>query len=114
MLSEPLLEKPNPAIFAYSMLLVAIVFEVAGTVCMRFVKDSEVWRIPSYVCYAVAFSLFPWIINGIPLAMAYATWSGVGSVCIGAISTYFFEENMSLPKICGILFIILGIFLIHL
>lgn len=69
-------------------LTLAIVLEVTGTMCMRLAGETrEAWRFPAYVAYAGSFSLFPWILRDIPLSVAYATWSAVGtlSVAIGGV-----------------------------
>eukprot|EP00966_Prymnesium_polylepis_P192840 4469601-Prymnesium_polylepis.1 len=46
---------------------------------MKLTVLSEWWRVAAYMCYAVSFSLFPTILQQIPLSVAYATWSSVGT-----------------------------------
>ena len=102
---------PHPG---YLSLMAAIGFEVGGTLCMRLVPHSEWWRIPAYVCYGTAFSLFPVIVNEVPLAIAYATWSAVGSAAVAALSALCFDEGLSGLQGVAIGGIVCSIFLLHL
>ena len=85
-------EQKRPARVGYMSLVVAIGLEVGGTLCMRLVTKSEWWRIPAYTLYAAAFSLFPWIMEDVPIAIAYATWSAAGSAAVAAISAIAFDD----------------------
>lgn len=91
---------------AVCLLLAAIVSEVIGTTCMKLTQLSEWWRVMGYVCYAFSFSLFPTIIQRIPLSVAYATWSAMGTASIALVSVVFFDETLNRRQVfatCGIL-----------
>ena len=80
---------------------------------MRMVASSEWWRLPAYVLYAVSFSLFPWIIERIPLSVAYATWSGAGCAAVSLLSVVIFHEKMSYAQWIASGMIIASIFILH-
>lgn len=80
----------------------AIFFEVIGTICMKLTAESELWRIGAYVSYALSFSLFPTVLKYIPLSIAYATWSGLGTMSVMLVSIFFFNEVLNLRQIVSI------------
>lgn len=96
MLEEPLLDAvaPRPPWRGAACLAAAIALEVLGTMCMRLTRASEWWRVPAYVAYGASFSLFPWITRELPLALAYATWSAVGSAAIAVLGVLCFDETL--------------------
>ena len=116
MFEEPLLSPPSaPASRATGWLALAcaVFFEVSGTTCMRLALESEWWRLPAYMAYAVSFSLFPWIIREMPMALAYATWSAAGSVCMAAIDVNLFGVSMRPRQWLAIGCITVGVGLLH-
>lgn len=102
-LGTPLLSIPEEqsSLIGFGYLLVAIIAEVAGTICMKLTTQADLWRIGAYVCYAISFSLFPIILKQIPLSVAYATWSAMGTCSITILSVVFFEEVLSLRQVCA-------------
>ena len=102
-LDQPLLPTPGEqsSYIGFGCLFAAIAAEVAGTICMKLTTQADLWRIGAYVCYALSFSLFPIILKQIPLSVAYATWSAMGTVSITIISTMFFAEALNLRQICA-------------
>ena len=67
---------------AYAVLLVAVLFEVAGTsallACDRFTRPGPAALV--VVCYAVALALISTTFRTLPLGIVYALWSGIGIV----------------------------------
>ena len=98
----------------YAFLATAIVFEVLGTLCLRFVASNEWWRLPSYMLYAAAFSLFPWVLKDVTLAVAYATWSAAGTAAVALISTVVIGDSLSSVQIGAIAGIVGSIIVLHL
>ncbi|ABS20670.1 DMT family transporter [Bacillus cytotoxicus] len=93
------------------LLLVTIIFEVAGTVAMK-LSNGLTKFVPSvfiFVCYGICFSVFAIVVKKIHLSIAYAIWSGLGTLCITIISFCFFKEHISLFQAFCILFIVLGV-----
>jgi len=100
---------------AWAVLAVAIVLEVAGTVCMR-LSDGFARVVPSvliFVFYAASFALNTLIIRVLGLSVVYAVWSGVGTVLTAAIGFLYFKEPATALKLGCIGLIIIGVMGLH-
>jgi len=53
-------------------------------------------------------------LQGIPLSIVYAVWSGVGTIFVAILSRFMFEESFSVTKIISLLLIVAGVIGIHL
>ncbi|WP_088124340.1 multidrug efflux SMR transporter, partial [Bacillus sp. S1-R4H1-FB] len=73
------------------------------------VLSKVVPSVLSFVFYGICFSVFAIVVKKIHLSIAYAMWSGVGTLLITITSVYFFKEHISLFQACCILFIVLGV-----
>ena len=96
---------------AWILLLAAIGFEVAGTVCM---KLSEGFRnpLPSvliFVFYAAAFGLLTLTLKRMDLSLAYAIWAGIGTALTVAIGVLWFQEALTVLKLASVALVIAGI-----
>ncbi|MBD2360921.1 MULTISPECIES: DMT family transporter [unclassified Anabaena] len=92
-------------------LLAAILFEVLGTTCM---KLSEGFKniIPSiliFVFYGFGFTFSTLSLEKIDVGVAYAIWSGLGTMLIASIGIIWFQESMSLVKFLSIGLIVIGV-----
>ena len=99
----------------YFYLALAIIFEVLGS---SFIKTCEGFTkvIPSLVviiAYIVAFYFLSLCLKTIPLSIAYSIWAGVGIVLTVLISVFIFKQNIDLPAIIGIFFILIGVLIIN-
>ena len=54
------------------------------------------------------------VVTVIPLGVAYAIWSGVGTAGVCLLSFLLFQEAMPLVKVAGIAFVIAGMLAINL
>ncbi len=94
------------------LLFGAIVFEVAGTTCMK-MSNGFTKVAPSvllFVFYGISFALFTIALKkGINLSAAYAIWCGIGMSLIAAIGIFYFKEPMTVLKISSIVLIIAGV-----
>ena len=89
----------------------AILFEVAGTTCMK-LSDGFAKLVPSillFVFYGVAFVLLTLALKRIDLSTAYAIWAGAGTALVAVIGFWFFSEPPTLLRISCILFIVIGV-----
>ena len=97
-------------------LIVAIVFEVAGTTAMKF-SDGFTKTVPSvvmFVFYILSLVALTYALKRIDMSIAYAVWAGVGTALITIVGIVFFKEPAGLFKIVSILFIIAGVVGLHL
>ena len=97
-------------------LTLAIVFEVAGTTCMK-LSAGFTKAVPSvlmWVFYALCFFLMTLALKKFEVSVVYAIWSGVGTALIATVGILCFREPLTLLKMGGIAAIIGGIVALHL
>ena len=97
----------------YLFLAGAILSEVIGTIFLRFTSGERTywWAYPIVVVgYIASFWLLSLTLSrGIPLAIAYAIWGGVGVVLVAIASWVLFKETLTPVQIGGILVVVIGI-----
>ncbi len=98
----------------YIYLLMAIVLEVVGTLYLRD-TDGFTKAVPNLivvVSYAASFYFLSLTFQHIPVAIAYALWSGVGIVLIAALAAIKYQQFPGLLVSSGIGLIVLGAVLV--
>nr|WP_106781499.1 multidrug efflux SMR transporter [Lysinibacillus timonensis] len=96
-------------------LTLAIVFEIVGTVSMK-LSHGFTKGIPSLLMilfYILAFVSLNFSLKTIPVSIAYAIWSGIGTAAIAIIGYFFFKETLTLMKASAIMLIIVGVILLN-
>ncbi len=96
---------------AWVYLATAIVLEVAGTSAM---KASDGFRRagPSalmLICYLASLAVLNLSLRQIPVSVAYAVWSGLGTALVTAVGYGWFQEPLGPGKIGGISLIVAGV-----
>jgi len=92
------------------MLVGAIFFEVAGTICMK-LSEGFTRPLPSVLIvlfYGVAFTLLTLALKKIDVSVAYAVWSAVGTAVIAGIGIVWFREPLTALKVASLLLIVAG------
>jgi small multidrug resistance pump len=101
---------------AYLFLVGAIAAEVFSTSLLKSTEGfSRLW--PSVAVglgYVTSFALLAQAVKGIPVSVAYAVWSGLGTATIAAIGAAFLGESLGLVKVTGIGLIIGGVVILNL
>jgi len=99
----------------YAILLVAIFCEVAGTMLLP-VSNNFTKMIPT-VClalfYLTSFYLMTFVMDKIPIAIVYATWSGLGVFTIAILGYFFFKQTLAWQAIAGLFLIVIGVILVN-
>ena len=99
----------------YSFLLIAIFCEVAGTMLLP-VSQNFTKVIPT-ICltlfYLVSFYLMTFVMNKLPIAIVYATWSGLGVFTIAILGYFFFKQTLAWQAIIGLFLIVIGVVLVN-
>lgn len=100
----------------YLLLIIAIGFEVTGTLFMG-VSDgfSKVGpTIVVFLCYLIALILSIIILKRMEIGYFNAIWSGVGTILVILLGILLFNESINFLKLLGIASIIIGILLLNL
>ena len=99
----------------YLILTVAIFFEVGGTMLLP-VSQNFTKIIPTTilaVLYLSSFYLITFVVDKIPIAIVYATWSGLGVFTVAILGYFFFKQSLSWQAIIGLFLIVLGVALVN-
>ena len=99
----------------YLLLVGAIFCEVAGTMLLP-VSQNFTKLIPTAtlsIFYLTAFYLLTFVVNKLPIAIVYATWSGLGIFTIAILGYIFFKQSLAWQAIIGLFFIVIGVILVN-
>jgi small multidrug resistance pump len=96
---------------AYLLLALAIAFEIAGTIALKFTAGfTRLWpSLAVAVGYTASFALLSQVLKTVPVSVAYAIWSGAGTAVVAAIGFTFLGEPVSWLKITGIALVVAGV-----
>ena len=99
----------------YLILIGAILCEVAGTmllpVTQNFTKLTPTVFLSIF--YLSAFYLMTFVVNKLPIAIVYATWSGLGVFTIAILGYIFFKQTLAWQAIAGLFLIVIGVILVN-
>jgi small multidrug resistance pump len=101
---------------AYVFLIGAIAAEVFATSMLKSTDGfTRLW--PTVVClsgYVLSFTALSQAIKGVPVGVAYAVWSGLGTAAIVTIGAAFLGEPITLVKVVGVSLIVAGVVVLNL
>ncbi len=101
---------------AYVYLLAAIAAEILATSLMKATEGfTRLW--PTVAClvgYALSLVALSQAVKGVPVGVAYALWSALGTAAIVAIGAAFLGEPITVIKVAGISLIIAGVVTLNL
>ena len=99
----------------YLFLIAAILCEVIGTMLLplsdNFTKPLPVLGLT--VAYILAFYLLTFALKSIPIAIVYATWSGIGVFLISILGYMIYDQILHWQSILGLIFITIGVILVN-
>ena len=100
---------------SYYFLVVAILFEVCGTLLLPVTQNfTRLWpTLGLAVCYLTAFYCLTFAVRDIPIAIVYAIWSGVGVMLIALFSAFVYKQLLEWPAVLGLGFIVAGVALVN-
>jgi small multidrug resistance pump len=100
---------------AYVLLAGAIASELVGTVALKlsqgFTRPLPVLGVVAG--YGLSFYLLSLTMEELPMGLIYGTWSAVGIVAIAAVGLLFFDEQVDLAGVVGILLIVAGVYVVN-
>ena len=65
------------------------------------------------IFYLSAFYLLTFVVNRLPIAIVYATWSGLGIFTISILGYIFFKQTLAWQTILGLFLIVIGVVLVN-
>ena len=99
----------------YLFLVGAIICEVCGTmllpVTQNFTKLTPTVFLAGF--YLSAFYLLTFVVDKLPIAIVYGTWSGLGIFTIAILGYIFFKQSLSWQAILGMFLIVVGVTLVN-
>lgn len=97
----------------YMLLAAAIFLEIVSTSMLKASCGFTKWMpgLAFIVGMGASFYIFSKALLILPLGMAYAVWSGVGTALV---AVFIWKEPMTMPMIAGITLIVGGVWLLNL
>ncbi len=101
---------------AFVILLVAILAEVVATSALKAASKPGRWWAWLVVAsgYAASFYLLTKVLQTLPLGVAYAVWSGVGTLLVAVAGIWWYGDRIDRLGWLGIGLIIAGVILLNL
>ena len=96
---------------AWIYLLIGILFEVAGTTCLK-LSNGFSQPVPTVLCiilFTVALFMVSLSVKTLGISIVYAIWSGLGIALITLIGVFYFHESLTLIKVLFIALIVVGV-----
>jgi small multidrug resistance pump len=97
------------------ILVLAILSEVVGTVALKasegFARFGPIVLV--VVGYGLSFYFLALALKQIPLGVAYAIWSGLGTAGAVVAGVLLWRESLTLAGVAGIVLIIAGVILLN-
>lgn len=100
----------------YLLLFLAIAAEVVATSALK-ASENFTRLTPSLLVvagYGVAFTCLSMTLKTLPLGVAYAIWSGVGTALVAVVGWLLYKQQLDLPAVLGISLIIAGTVVLNL
>ena len=99
----------------YIFLVLAIFCEVAGTMLLPVSQNFTKILPTSFlgVFYLTALYLLTFVVDKLPIAIVYATWSGLGVFTIAILGYFFFKQVLAWQAIAGLFLIVIGVILVN-
>ena len=100
---------------SYLYLIGAILCEVTGTMLLPVSKNftRPIISIILVLAYVLAFYLLTFALKEIPLAIAYATWAGMGVFLISVLGYFFYSESLQWQSVMGLILIATGVAMVN-
>ena len=100
---------------SYIYLAAAILCEVIGTMLLP-LSENFSKPLPSLaliIAYILAFYFLTFALQSIPIAVVYATWSGLGVLLISILGYIIYDQTLQWQSIVGLFFIVIGVILVN-
>jgi len=96
---------------SWVILFFAIVFEVAGTLTLKFTEGmTRLWpTVLMFAFYLASLFGLSLAVSKIPVGTAYAVWSGVGTLMVAVLGILWLKEEVTMLRTASMLLIVIGV-----
>jgi small multidrug resistance pump len=97
------------------LLAIAVTFEIAGVIGLRFSEGFTV-MLPTGIAlaaFAVALFLVSRVMKTLPVSIAYPIWAGGGTAGVAIIGIVVLGEELSVTKAIGVALVMLGVVIVN-
>jgi small multidrug resistance pump len=96
---------------SWLILFFAIVFEVAGTLTLKFTEGmTRLWpTVLMFVFYLISLFGLSTAVSKIPVGTAYAVWSGLGTLMVALLGVLWLKEQVTVLRSVSMLLIVIGV-----
>ena len=93
------------------LLVVAILIEVVATALLPRAEGftNLGWTVAVVGGYAAPIWLLAIVVRTLPVSIAYAVWSGLGTAVVAMIAYFFLGESMTVLKAASLTMIVVGV-----
>ena len=93
------------------LLVVAILIEVVATAMLPRAEGftNPAWTVGVVSGYAMSIWLLAIVVRTLPVSIAYAVWSGLGTAVVAIIAVFFLGESMTPLKAASLMLIVVGV-----
>ena len=99
----------------YFLLFCAIFLEVSATMLLitsdQFAKFST--TVSLLLCYGFSMYFLSIVVTEIPIAVVYATWSGLGIAATSFLGFLLYEQPLNWQVILGFMIIFVGVLIVN-
>ncbi|MGE8207801.1 DMT family transporter [Heyndrickxia sp. NPDC080065] len=96
---------------AWGLLLLAGLEEVIATISMKYLDGfKKKWPIIILIVgFSLSFYCLSTAMQTLPAGVAYAVWTGIGSIGITLADLFWFKEKINKFQFLSLLFILIGV-----
>jgi small multidrug resistance pump len=101
--------------YTWLLLGVAVAFEIAGAIGLRFSEGFTV-MLPTAVAltaFAVALYLVSRVMKTLPVSIAYPVWAGGGTAGVALIGILVLGEELNATKAIGVVLVVVGVVIVN-
>lgn len=93
------------------LLVAAILIEVGATAMLPRAEGftNPGWTVAVVGGYAVSIWLLAIVVRTLPVSIAYAVWSGLGTAVVAVVAFFFLGESMTPLKAASLMLIVVGV-----
>tara|TARA_R110002110_G_scaffold415612_7_gene652361 strand:- start:168305 stop:168676 length:372 start_codon:yes stop_codon:yes gene_type:complete len=106
---------PSTKSSTWLLLGIAVTFEIAGAIGLRFSEGFTV-MLPTVVAlaaFAAALFLVSRVMKTLPVSIAYPVWAGGGTAGVALIGILVLGEELNAAKAIGVVLVVVGVIVVN-